>query len=177
MSLEATGKLEDYFRAKMSGFLRDMIDLGAKVYHERPGLFAWLVLLGVTVCVAPFVIIPFDLYLGIAHILNVFLILAFNCPLLCNLRGFNKLMSAGHLPSLIPLVIYSVLRLSVDLGPDDEQPQINPPSFLFWFNVILVVPVITICTILDIKETVLWIRGDHEPMFLASSQVQPEERV
>lgn len=150
------------------------MDLNGQVYEQRPGLYVWLVILASTVVVSPFVNIALDLYLGIAHFINCVVIMVFNCPLLCNLRGFNKLMSTGHLPTLIPLSIYTALRLSVDLGPEDEQPQLKPPSFVFWFNAVLVLPVIIICTILDIKETYYWFKGDHEPMFLASSQKSKE---
>lgn len=154
----------------MKQYLADLKSVGSQVYTQRPGLFVWLLVLFSTCFFAPIVTITQDLALGIAQFINAAAIAMTNGPLFVWKRGLWKLMSITHLPTLIGLVVYTFLRLTLELGSD--QPQILSDNFLFYFTVCYVLPVWIICGVLDIKESIVYFLGGTEMDFLADSKKQ-----
>jgi hypothetical protein len=102
-----------------------------------------MVILGAAVVYVPIAFLFEDLGLGLAPLIAAVGICAINLPLYMRARGFDKSMSPGHLPFLIPVVIYLTVRLADGLAVWVA---------LFYF----MCTVLSICLLFDIYDTYEW---------------------
>jgi hypothetical protein len=116
------------------------------IFEIRLWLAIWLVILMTAIVFVPIAFLFEDLGLGLAPLIAVGLC-SVNLPLYMRARGFDKSMSAGHLPFLIPLMIYWTIRLADGL---DLSSTVWVAVFYFMYVVL------GICLLFDIYDTYEW---------------------